>query len=71
MAAIGNELTEDEMRHGFSDVRHEQSVRPTIATEEFAAGAPVPNIAARPMDDHPPARGFRSEEHTSELQSPA
>jgi hypothetical protein len=57
-AAIGNELTEDELQHAFSDVRHEQSVRPTIATEEFAAGAPAPNIAARPTDDHPPARGF-------------
>jgi hypothetical protein len=61
MAAIGNELTEDEMRHDFGDGRNEQSVRPTIATEEFAAGAPAPNIAARPTDDHPPARGFDRE----------
>ena len=42
MAAIGNELTEDEMRHAFSDGRNEQSVRPTIATEEFAVGSTCP-----------------------------
>jgi hypothetical protein len=58
MAAIANELTEDALRHAFSDGRNEQSVRPMIATEEFAAGAPIPNIAARPTDDHPRKRGF-------------
>jgi hypothetical protein len=60
-AAIGNESTEDEMRRAFSDGRNEQSVLPTIATEEFVAGAPAPNIAPRPTDDHPPARGFDRE----------
>ena len=60
MAAIANELSEDAIRHAFSDGRIEKNVRPVIATEEFAAGAPTQNIAARPADDHPPAHRFES-----------
>jgi hypothetical protein len=56
MAAIANELADDAMRHAFSDGRIEQNVRSVIAVEEFAAGEPAENLAARPMDHEPPAR---------------
>ena len=48
MAAIANELAEDAMRHAFSDGRIEQSVRPVIAIEEFAAGLPGQVIEVQP-----------------------
>jgi hypothetical protein len=56
MAAIANELAEDGMRHAFCDGRIEQTVRPVIAVEEFAAGAPAESLAARRSDQHPSTR---------------
>jgi hypothetical protein len=61
MAAIANELAEDAMRHAFSDGRIEHNVRPVIALEEFATGAPAESLAARPADHHPSARQLGSD----------
>jgi hypothetical protein len=60
MAAIANELAGDAMRHAFSDGRIEQSVRPVIAIEEFAAGPPAQNLAVGTTDDRFPVRELNS-----------
>jgi hypothetical protein len=60
MAAIANELAGDAMQHAFSDGRIEQHVRPLIAIEEFAVGAPAQSLAARPTIDLPPPRELNS-----------
>ena len=60
MAAIANELAGDAMRHAFSDGRIEQSVRPVIAIEEFAAGPPAQSLAVGTTDDRLPVRELNS-----------
>jgi hypothetical protein len=53
MAAIANALADDAMRHAFSDGALEASVRPVIAAEEFAAGAP----SDEELSIRPPEKG--------------